>query len=352
MRILKQDAEQGVLRLRLDSADDLWHLAQLVRRGDVVSGVGHREPHAAKAAATASGGGGKVEKKAMWLGVRAESVEFQEFSTRLRVLGLLVEGPQDLGQHHTLSFEAGDEVELRKARWPDHDLARVKEAVDATKRPLVVVLAIEENEAVVAGLRHYGVQRLADVTGHAAGKRYGTDEKAARAAFFDEVLLALRQARTPEAPLLVVGPGFVREEFLAWAKGKEPATVEGAMTEGTGQAGMAGVHEALKRGIVERVQKDQRVSFETRLVERAFEALATGGTLAYGEGEVRRMLDLGAVDTLLVTDASLRDGGAGALIEAARATGAAAHVVSTFHEAGKRLAGLGGVAALLRYRPA
>src|SRR5688572_18310944 len=111
MRILKQDAQQGVLRLRLDSPDDLWHLAQLARPGDVVSGVGHREPLAAKSAA-GDAGKGKVEKKAMWLGVRTESVEFQEFSTRLRVLGLLVEGPQDLGQHHTLSFEAGDEVEI------------------------------------------------------------------------------------------------------------------------------------------------------------------------------------------------------------------------------------------------
>ena len=156
----------------------------------------------------------------------------------------------------------------------------------------------------------------------------------------------------PEAPLLVVGPGFVREDFLAWAKGKEPETVKGALTEGTGQAGMAGVHESLRRGIVERAQKDQRVSFETRLVEQAFEALATDGPVAYGDAEVRRMLDLGAVDTLLVTDASLRDGPAGALLEAARATGAGAHVVSTFHEAGKRLAGLGGVAALLRYKPA
>lgn len=375
MRILKQDAQQGILRLRLDSPDDLWHLAQLVRAGDVVSGVGHREPLAAKNASTASGGGGKVEKKAMWLGVRVESVEFQEFSTRLRVLGLLVEGPQDLGQHHTLSYEAGDEVELRKIRWPEHDLLRVKEAVDATKRPLVVVLAIEDNEAVVAGLRHYGVQRLADVTGHAAGKRYGTDEKAAKTAFFEEVLLALRQNRKTGAgaaagagggasdkgegeregaaamPLLVVGPGFVREEFLAWAKAKEPDTVKGALTEGTGQAGMAGVHEALKRGLVERAQKDQRVSFETRLVERALEAIATDAPVAYGEAEVRRMLDLGAVETLLVTDASLRDGPAGALLEAARATGAAAHVISTFHDAGKRLAGLGGIAALLRYRP-
>ncbi|HLE96137.1 MAG TPA: mRNA surveillance protein pelota [Candidatus Thermoplasmatota archaeon] len=350
MKVLKEDARAGILRVRLDSPDDLWHLAQVLRPGDVVSGYGAREPLEATATKVEGGRTGKVEKKAMWLGVRLDSVEFQEFSTRLRVLGLIIEGPQDHGQHHTLSFEPGDDVEVRKARWALHELERVKEAVDASKRPLVLVLAIEENEAVVAALRSYGVQRLVDVSGHASGKRYGAGDRAGRESFFDEILLALRTNRPQGAPLLVVGPGFTREDFLAYAKEKEPATVAGSVVEPTGQAGMAGVHEALRRGAVERVQRDQRVSLETRLVERLLEAVATNGLAAYGDADVRRVLEAGAVETVLVTDDRMRAGGE-VFLEAARATGAVGHVVSTHHEAGRRLKGLGGVAALLRYRP-
>jgi protein pelota len=299
---------------------------------------------------------GKAEKRAMTLGVRAEQVEWDAFSTRLRILGPIVEGGQDLGSYHTIAVEPGTEIALRKARgWRPHHEERLREAVEATARPLVTLVAIEENEATVAVLRQYGVQRMADVTGHVSGKQYSSQGKGEEEAFFDEILLALRDYRPPGAPLLVLGPGFAKERFLAYARAKQPALVQGAAAEATGQAGMAGVHEALRRGSVDRVSKDQRVARETRMVERFLEAVAKDAPAAYGEAHVRRALEAGAVETLLVTDDLVRGAGAGtgageAMLDLARATGAATLVVSTHHEAGKRLRALGGLGALLRYR--
>src|SRR5439155_7900035 len=104
------------------------------------------------------------------------------------------------------------------------------------------ILSMEDNEATVALLRQYGVQRMADVTGHVSGKRHASPStRADEEAFFDEILLALRDYRPEGGPFLVVGPGFAKERFLAYARAKQPALVAGAGVEGTGQAGMTGV---------------------------------------------------------------------------------------------------------------
>ena len=347
VKVLGRDREQGSVRLRVDSLDDLWHLRELVEPGDVATALTWRTADIESKGAERQG---KAEKRAMTLGVKVESVEYATFSNRLRLLGPIVEGPQDLGSYHTISVEPPMEVTLRKARgWRRHHEERLDEAVAATGKPLVALLAIEENEAVVAVLRQSGVQKMAEVFGHVSGKRHAPT-KGDEESFFDEVLLALRDYRPEGAPLLVLGPGFAKERFLAYARQKQPDLVKGAAVEATGQAGMTAIHEALKRGTLERVSKDQRVARETALVERLMESIAVNGPVAYGEAETRRALDAGAAEDLLVIDRLVRDGPGEELLDLGRATGANSHVISTTHEAGKRLESLGGVGALLRYR--
>jgi protein pelota len=349
LKVLAREPEEGRVKLRIDSLDDLWHLRELASPGDVATALTWRTAELDTKGAERAG---KAEKRAMTLAVKVERVEWDAFSNRLRLLGPIVEGPQDVGSYHTLVVEPGTEITIQKPRgFRAHHLERIEEAVAATARPLVTFLAIEENEAVVALLRQYGVQRMAEVFGHQSGKQYATS-RAEEEAFFDETLMALRDYRPEGAPLLVLGPGFAKERFLAHARAKQPALVKGAAIEATGQAGMAGVHEAIRRGSVERVAKETRVGRETALLERFFEALAKGALVAYGADEVRRVTQMGAADVVLVADHLVREGPGEAMLELARGTGAQAHVISTLHDAGARFDALGGVGALLRYQPA
>ena len=346
LKVLARDRERASVKLRVDSLDDLWHLHELVEPGDVATALTWRTAETDRKDVER---GGKAEKRAMTLAVRVESAEWDAFSNRLRLLGPIVEGPQDVGSYHTIAVEPASDLTLAKPRgWRRHHEERLEEAVAATQKPLVTFLSIEENEAVVAVLRQYGVQRMAEVFGHVSGKQYAS-AKGDEEAFFDEVLMALRDYRPENAPLLVVGPGFAKERFMAYARAKEPVLARGAAIEATGQAGMAGVHEALKRGSVERVAKDSRVQRETALVERLLEAIAAGKPATYGPEQTRRATEMGAVDVVLVADRLVREGPGEEMLDLARATGAQAHVISTLHDAGARFAALGGVGALLRY---
>lgn len=348
MRLLRKDVGEGVLHLRIDSLDDLWTLRNLIAKGDRVTADTQR---------TAESTGDKVreakmEKRGMRLGVRAESVEWHDFDDHLRVLGPIETGPQDHGRFHTLVLRADgmDAVIEKKGALQPWHLRQVEQAVAASSAPQVLMLAIDDTEAQFGLLKSYGLQLLGSLPAGGQGKRHEGAGKA-KEQFYGEALKSL-QAFRPDArvPLVVLGPGWWRDEFLEFARSKAPAAAAGAVSEGTAHGGRTGLHEALRRGLLERVARDHRVAQDTAAVQELLARIAKGdGTVAYGPAEVKRAVAGGAAETLLVSDRILREGQADDLLHAAESARAAVHVVSSSHDAGEQLDRMGGLAALLRF---
>ncbi len=329
------------MKLLVQNMDDLWHLHNVIEVGDLVRAKTYRREEAARDRLRAE----RRAKKRMRLGIRVERVEFHEFAEWLRVHGLIEEGPQDLGSHHTLNVQPGEALEIVKA-WKGHQLARVQRAVEGTREPLVTLVALDYEEATAAQILPYGVRELASLKSGGTGKRH--PQKGEKEAYYGELVGVLRNAPKSEV-LLIIGPGFAKEEFMAFGRERAPELFREAQVHGTGHAGMTGVQEALKGGISASVLQDSRVAEETRLVEEALKRISTGEPVAYGVDEVTRAIEAGAVENLLVSDARLRGAEVDGLMVAAEAVRGAVTVVSAMHEGGKKLESLGGVAALLRF---
>ncbi|HET6399200.1 MAG TPA: mRNA surveillance protein pelota [Candidatus Thermoplasmatota archaeon] len=348
MRVLRREPDTGTLHLRLDSVDDLWAMQALLVPGDLVTATTMRTAPESQDKARE----GKPEKRTLRLGVRVEQVEWADFEDLLRVLGPIETGAQDHGKYHTIVLRAdGMDVEVQKRSglqgWHDEVL---RGAVAATGQPHALLLAIDDTEAQFAVLRSYGLQFLGSLASAGQGKRHpGADE--AKRAFFDDVVRSLKAFRADaQVPLLVVGPGWWREEFLEHARRKDPDSVRNAITEGTSMGGRAGLQEALRTGAVARVAKEHRVSAETEVLERVWELVAKGSDrVVYGAASVKAACEAGAVDTLLLTDAAARSGAFDDASRTAERGRASVRIVSTAHEAGKRLQEWGGAAAILRF---
>jgi len=294
----------------------------------------------------------KAERRRMYLGVEVTEVEYAQFSDRLRIQGLIRDGPDDVprGTHHTLNVEVGDDIKVTKAMWRGHELDRIEEAVRATRRPRVIILCIDDEGAVFAAVRQSGVEPLSEVEGPGSQKGADRPAKGARDEHFDELINELRRVRPGGEPLIVVGPGFTRTNFLDYLREHAPELARGAVTEGTGQSGMVGVHEAIRRGMVSRVVEGARVEHETALVEELLAAIAKGeGMVAYGLREVWAAIEAGAAEHVLVSDSVVRDPAVVELLDVAERSGARVTIISTSHETGEQFERLGGVAALLRY---
>jgi protein pelota len=347
VKVVHQNPKTGEIKLIAENLDDLWHLYNIIQEGDLVRAVTFRT-------AEDYGGGDRIratktEKKRMTLTLNVEKVEFHEFSNRLRISGTIIEGPQDLGQHHTFNIDTEilEPITLIKENWRQHDLQRLQEAVNQRTAPVLLFVSLDEDAATIAILRQSGVQLLAEIDAHRSGKMYETKETDTE--YYGEILAIVKTAKTPETPLVVIGPGFAREHFIAFAKSKEP-TLAPVVTYATGYAGMNGIHEAIKSGIVDKLTKDNRVSKETQAVEHLLDEVRKDGLATYGPKEVEEALQRGAVQTLLISDVCIRSRRGEEYLDLAKKTNSDFLIINSLHEAGKKFESLGGVAALLRYK--
>ena len=343
MRLLHQDRRTGEIKFQVDNMDDLWHLYNIIEIGDLVlASTYRREEQKADKVRNERG-----EKKRVFLGIRVEKMEFHEFDSRLRITGVIEQGPQDLGAHHTLNVEEGEVLTVVKLHWKDSTLERIKRALDDSKRPTIVFVSIENDEATIAVMRQYGMQNLATIYGPAGGKMYEqkTDDD-----FYLEIIEKVSHLVTTGVPLVILGPGFAKETLVALGKQKAPSAFGSPHVYHTGQAGMAGVHELMKRGMGAEILEGSRVAEETNMVEKVLEEIAKEGPVAYGPKEVEEAVRSGAVETLLVLDPLLREKDLEAMMYAVESSRGKVMVVSEHHEAGKKLEALGGMAALLRFR--
>jgi len=343
MKVLHQDAKANEIKLLPETLDDLWHLYNLIDERDLVYATTYRRGEEKSDKIRPD----RVEKVRMRLGIRVEKVEFHETGDILRVLGRIEEGPQDIGQHHTLMLTVDEPISIVKPAWMPKHFDRINRAVESSERPSIYFVSIEDDEAVIAASREYGIKEHATITRNAPGKMYET--KSNEQEFLDEIVEKLVAIEHGE-PVILLGPGFLKEALAKRIREKHPELGKLIAVHHTGQAGMAGIHELLKRGIGGRVLEETRVAKETRLMEELFEEIGKNGLFAYGDVVVKAAADAGAIRILMVLDSKVRSPDLDQLLRTVENSKGEFVIISSLHEAGRRLESLGGVAAILRYK--
>jgi len=384
MKIRRQKLKRrhGVIELVPETLDDLWHLKYIIENGDLVSAFTKRRVEGATDKIRPEA----AEKKSVHLTIEVSGMEFHRFSNRLRVRGVIRSGV-DTGEYHTINVEIGSMVGITK-HWKPDQLERIEEAKALSNRPRVTIITVESGEAEIGRVRQFGVDRVSQIT-KPSGKQGGdfTHE------FFASAADALNKsvAGGGDHAIIIAGPGFIKEDFMDYLRSSNPDIAARAVLEDTVATGMPGFIEVLRRGAVDRIVQESRIGRETEMMDALMREIATYGKCAYGTAEVMAALELGAIETLLIVDETLRnfrEAGAGAVQGAV--TGAAAGdrvgtgdemgdgtgkgsgaksgidaddllrrveqmqgrvvVLSSEFEPGNRLDALGGMAALLRFK--
>ncbi len=343
MKVLEEDLKksnkgvEGEIKLIPESLDDLWHLKYIIEPGDVVFSLTKRVSESSDKLRS------DKEMVTVRLGIKVEKVEFHKFANRLRISGKIVGGVEDSG-YHTINIGVGKELSIIKS-WKKEQLDRLENAIKASNQPEVVIVTIEEGDAVIGILRQWGVEEVANIR-----KSYGK-ESSQRIEFFSDILSTLKNLDFKY--LVVAGPGFTKDDFVKFLKERNPEIAKKCITADASSIGVRGFVEVLKRGVISRIARDIRLSEETEYVEKVMERIAKGEKVAYGLEEVKKACEYGAVEVLLVADEFLRKErekwDIDSLLEMAENSGGKVVIISTEFEPGKRLMALGGVAALLRF---
>jgi len=353
LKIIRKDLKHGSIKASIDNLDDLWAIYNVVERNDKVFAKTTREV--------------KMEgigRPSSWrvpvsLGLKVEKVYFDREISRLRVHGIVVEGPEELniqGTHHTINLAVNDAVTIVKEHWYKHQLDRLEKAV-SEEEPAIVV-SIDSDECCIAILRAYGPDVKAEIDSRLPGKLEREKREEAMKKYFNDISRTLESIiKDAGYRTIIVGPGFAKENFIKFLKSSSADVASKVVALKTvSSGGVAGVYESMRSGIVGKVMKDARASREVMLVEEILARLGAGrGDVVFGLMQTEEDASAGAVETLLVCDTKLREADEderSRLEEIMRTVEKKAgriFIVSSEHEGGKKLASLGGVAATLRY---
>jgi len=335
--IVELKKNTGEIKLVADSLDDLWHLHHLITPGDLVFATTFRSLESATDKIRPE----KMERKPVRLGIRVEKTEFSTHANRLRISGVIESGV-DAGSYHSIGLETGRELSVIK-HWRSIDLERIERAVSASEHNVVHILAIEEGEGELYRIRQFGPEKV-DEIGMGSGKR---EDSGGRAAFFERCGTMLSGVK---GPVVVAGPGFVKEEFTRFIARTDTELFSRILVAETRRTGRGAIPEVIGQGILERIHGEIQLAAEVRVMDEVLKRISTGGAVAYGIDQVRDAVSYGATESIVITDAALRDERMTRTADLAEDKNTKIVVCSTGFEPGQRLEALGGIAALLRYK--
>jgi protein pelota len=356
LKVFRLDLKKGFAKVMPESLDDLWHLYNIILKNDEVHARTSRQTKTDDQYARPT----KAKRVPVNLGLKVEKMAWDRILNRLRINGIVCEAPEKLsikGSRHTINISVNKPLTIVKKNWQKHHLDRLKRASRITAAPLTII-SMDDEEFSVAILRQYGIEPKAGAKNKLPGKLESEKRTKAKQLFFKIALKSLRESWDPlKSPIVVIGPGFIKDDFVDYVKSEAKDVAESIIAvKGVNSAGLSGIQESLRSGILSDVIKNLRITDEMNSVEEFLARLGKGKDNAtYGFDDVEIATNYGAVEKLLIADVSLRDTTDEKRrqieqvmknVENARGE---VLVISTEHEAGAKLVSLGGIAALLRF---
>lgn len=278
-----------------------------------------------------------------------------------------------IGAFHTLDLELHRNFTLAKNEgWDSVALDVVRDAIKQDKEGTVPAVVMQEGLAHICLITEHQTILKQRIESGIPRKRSGraSDHDKGLTRFFQITLETLQRHVdiTQPRPLLLASPGFTAAGFQKYIL--DEATRTGNKSVLGNKKNFLVVHsssgyihslnEVLKSPEVLAKLKDTKYAKETRLMDDFMTMLRKDdGRAWYGPDEVERAVERTAVGAgggvLLISNALFRSQDIATrkrwvtLVDKVKKDGGDARVLSSCHESGRRLEGLGGIAAILTF---
>lgn len=354
----------GEVKVVPEEAEDMWHVFNLVREGDRVTGTTFRK------VAKDSGTGAESERVKIRLTIQVEGVEFDPEGSSIRLKGRNLTECEHikLGAYHTLELEPQRAFSLAKPCWDALDIERLRSACDPQASADLAALLITEGLAHLCLVGSSTTLVRAKIEANLPRKRgpavAGYDKAFDK--FMDQVFGAVvRHVDWSIVKCLVIaGPGFAKDTFKTYLEAEAVRRdvrplIENKASIITAQASSAYKHslkEVLALPAIAGKIKDTKAAREVAALQEFYAMLGADSSRAfYGPGHVLAAAELGAIQTLLISDKLFRINNVAKrkkyadLVEGVREAGGEALLFSSMHVSGEQLNNLSGIAAVLRF---
>jgi protein pelota len=346
MNIIKSDFKKGFVQLRITDKEDLWYLSHLIDPGDFVKGKTTRKVK------IGDDENAKVTKKTLTLKIEAESVQMSEDS--LRVNGKVKEGTLDVPKdsYHAISLEDGSEFIFEKVKWMEFQKQKLLESCE--KKFNFLFCIFDREEALIALTQKFGYNILVKLKGDVPKKDKKVEIKKD---FQQEIIKALEiyEGRYNPDTIILGSPAFYKEDLFK--KILSPKLRKKIVLASCSDISETSLDEVLKTPELSATLKSSRSRKEKMVVDELLREINKQNLAVYGWDDVLKAIESGAVSQLLVSDEFIKQKReAGHFLELDEcmkkvdSLQAEIYIISSEHEGGKKLDGIGGIAAILRYK--
>ena len=351
MKLLYSNLKKGEIKVLTQNLDDLWYLSTIIEPKDIIQGKTLRKIKAVSSEEKSK----ESIKKPVFIKIEVEKVEFSKYTSILRVSGVIKAAPEEipLGEHHTFNVGDNTAITIFKENWLKYQLDRLKEACSEKKSSLLICVHDRE-EAYFALFKKYGYEILAHIKGEVQKKR---EENIKKENFYLTIINKLKEyiERYNIKQVILASPAFWKEDLMKELKDNE--LKQKIVLATCSSATKNGIEEVIKRPEVRETLKQERTAKEINKVEELFTEIAKNNLAVYGLKETENASLIGAVKELLITDTFIQKSrsenfynNVENIMKIVDRTKGEVEIISSEHEAGKKLDGLGGIAAILRFK--
>lgn len=383
MRLLKSQINQkdgsGFATLLPEEPEDMWHAYNLIQSTDLLRARAVR-----RVTKTSDSGSIASQRITLDLTITVTSTDFDIGSGQLHVAGRVASENEHvkLGSHHTLDLELNRKFTIEKGDgWDSIALEMLREACETERRAELWAVVMGEGTANICLITEHQTilrQRIeVPVPRKRKGGLDGHDKGMDK--FFSTTLSTLLRhldlgnstsdKTDKTVPLLLASPGFVAPTFLQYVKSEATRTtnkpllalIPSILVAHSSSHHVHALKEVLASPAITSKLSDTKFARETALMDKFTTLLRQDdGRAWYGPLEVERAVEKGAVGrgggVLMISNALFRAQNVAerkrwvALVDRVREVeGGEVRVLSSLHESGKRLEGLGNVAAILTF---
>ncbi|KAK5165749.1 Translation factor pelota [Saxophila tyrrhenica] len=373
MRLIKQNIEQkdgsGTATLLPEEPEDMWHAYNLIRPNDLLRASAVR-----KIIQESGSGSRSVDRVHTTLTIRVTKLDFDPQASQLHVSGRVAEENKHvkLGSYHTLDLELQRNFTLEKNEgWDSVAIDTLKESINQDAKAQLWAVVMQEGLANICLITDHQTILRQRVETSLPKKRAGSSDhdKSVQRFYQTTYDSLLRQIDLSDPkPLLLASPGFTASSFQQFIKTQAASgankqlqqLLQKIIVAHSASAHLHSLSEVLASPAVTSKLSDTKFARETQLMDRFFELMRNDDARAwYGPKECEAAVERAAVGkgggVLLISNALFRSQEIKTrqrwvkLVDEVKEQGGEVRVLSSMHESGKRLEGLGGIAAILTY---
>uniref|UniRef100_A0A915NZM1 Protein pelota homolog n=1 Tax=Meloidogyne floridensis TaxID=298350 RepID=A0A915NZM1_9BILA len=370
MKILKRGLQKdasGFVRLICEEDEDMWHVFNLIRIGDVV-----RSSTMRKITNETATGSKTSQRVQMTLTISVETIDFDATVCSLHLKGKNIQENQHvrLGAYHTLDLALNRVFTLEKQCWDAIDLHRLELCADVANKADVAGIVMHEGLANICLISSSMTIVKSKIDMQIARKRKGLSQQHEKSlnSFFNAIAVAfLRHVNLEQIKCVVIAsPGFLREQFMEffWQYYVEKEGLRQTIFPQKSKFILVhsssgfkhSLNEVLSDVAVSQRLSETKAQAEVKALNTFLELMCTDPQRAvYGYKHVIYAREQQSIETLMVSDSLFRSKDITQrrkyvqLVESIKEQGSNVLIFSSLHATGEQLTQLTGVAAILRF---